>query len=263
MSESGSGPGKVDSASFQHHFDVSLVTGHHRSEAESCCMTPAEASFLPPFCVSGHTYTGESSVLSEQHRIEGNCDIAYLIDVQLWQTAKNRLVQRCTVPLLLPNEIEPIVLQALVLNNPQGHVCIAKPSPLLLRFRNWMRPFRSYEIPKFQVSIGDHCSHASPERLQSRSEGVSLLLPMSVSFLRPGSWLSAIDEWSFLQTHQLRCTVRTLWCTKRTFVAAAPKSDGRALSSIDEAVHRKVVVKQDRCMNLPPLYSRREATGKQ
>ena len=208
----------------RHYLDFTLHIS--TSETVSCIPGAAEDDDLPPSTsFSGSMYVAQQTVLSDQHRVQGTCEVSYRIQARFCRGQK--LVRELSMPITL------LADQQLVLKAPPLSDIVGWPK---FNMRNiWKSP------PTLSLDLFDLKAMHIRHDLMTQHKSISTPLTMKLRYVG-----LVVDDFQ-----SLRCTVEASWCRRRSFATTKLNNKNSPSQRIDRVFRS---AHQTRVVNLPPLW---------
>ena len=207
----------------------------------------AHDSLLPSMSMSGSTHVTRSAVLSDQHLVQGYCEVSYWVEAEL--ELKGSLVRRLRQPLYIRKATVPYLLVPSPLSSRYCNFA-ARPHATSLLKKGWPFKGKSSLTPRINVEVGEQWTTSLKSKVQIVC--IQLTICMHLSLLYDNVY--PIDE--MLQNGIRDCAVEAKWHERQLFANGGllinfpDRYDG----SPQLKISRDTVAEQKTAVSFPPFY---------
>ena len=204
-------------------------------------------TLIPSMSFSGSTLVTESTALTDQHRVDGTCDVLY------WLTAEFQSHGIVTKTLRRPVDMQRLstTLHLNASSSPTANLESTASVSLWSTIRRAWPSKRKSPVSTFSLSLPSHLGIISDSQERVGVKCQSIAIPLTVALQLPSH--STADTWSNgVLHHGLSADVTALWHTRRVF-ATNGLSQSRYRRRDCPRISRHTVVTEKAELTFPPL----------
>ena len=207
---------------------------------------------VPSMSLSGSTFITQSTVLTDQHRFEGRCDVLYWLTAEFKkQGAVTKSFCQC---IDIERVSEALLLTALPLSSKQLE-CVAAPTSWSILRKIWSSE-RKPSKPTLQLSLPSDLGSVRDSQQTAGVKGQSVTIPITVSLRLPPQSAIVFLEDGVLH-HGLSADVTAKWHTRKAFATAGLlQSSGN--KPTPARISKNTIVVQQGNLLFPPLVCHRD-----